>query len=398
LSASESDITPEKANDGFEAGDFEVCHIDSYCSNTGQGGYETLCAEEAALAQVKVIHPEIDSIVMCSDQGSGYKSTQTILGLRNSQSWGGPRVKHLHYNGPSEGKRKYTDGHMTENKGHRKNAMMAGCPPQCTTPAEEVLAQEYLGGYPGVHPFVLEFEYDEEMKLKKWDGISQYHDFQLNEDGSVTVWKSYKIGPGKTFSKEELDSLYESVGKQMDTDDSSGAASFPQTSTGAKYVHIDDVSDDRTASRVKIEKSRQRRKRELETKENIKAEKEQQKHEADSCIVRLFNVRNKIECTKCGRRFPNEAGLSKHQCVILTSQTVDEPSADTILGPESAPYAPEDENCEFLKKVEMGHGLTESRDQRPLDAVTKVILERLYQAGVERSSQRKGILEMGEAL
>jgi len=44
----------------------------------------------------------------------------------------------------------------------------------------------------------------------------------------------------------------------------------------------------------------------------------------------------------------------------------------------------------------MGNGLTESRKQSPLDAITVSILERLFQAGVQKSSRRKGVLEMAE--
>lgn len=58
---------------GYEEGDYEVLHVDSFGSNTAQGGYETLCAEEAALKELKVKHPDAQSVAFCSDQGSGYK-------------------------------------------------------------------------------------------------------------------------------------------------------------------------------------------------------------------------------------------------------------------------------------------------------------------------------------
>jgi hypothetical protein len=70
-------------------------------------------------------------------------------------------------------------------------------------------------------------------------------------------------------------------------------------------------------------------------------------------------------------------------------------SVKAIVGADTAPYALDDDNCEFLK-VEMGHGLSEPCDQRPLDDVSKVVLEKLFQQGVEKSSQRKGILELAE--
>ena len=61
------------SEDGYEEGDYEVLHIDSFCSNTAQGGYETLCAEEAALMELKKKHPDAQSVALCSDQEHWWK-------------------------------------------------------------------------------------------------------------------------------------------------------------------------------------------------------------------------------------------------------------------------------------------------------------------------------------
>ena len=49
-----------------------------------------------------------------------------------------------------------------------------------------------------------------------------------------------------------------------------------------------------------------------------------------------------------------------------------------------------------FQEVVMGHGLIDSREQNPLDVVMVEILEALYQEGVHKSSNRKGVLEMEE--
>jgi hypothetical protein len=65
--------------------DYMMVWIDSFGSNTTQGGFETLCAQEAALRQLKALRAHIQEVDFCSDAGSGYKSTQTILGLRDAK-------------------------------------------------------------------------------------------------------------------------------------------------------------------------------------------------------------------------------------------------------------------------------------------------------------------------
>ena len=66
-------------------GNKEIIHIDSFGSNTRQGGYETLCAEQAVLNKFprKFFDLEEQYCYFCSDAGSGYKSAETILGLRS---------------------------------------------------------------------------------------------------------------------------------------------------------------------------------------------------------------------------------------------------------------------------------------------------------------------------
>ena len=57
--------------------------IDSFPSNIVQGGYETLCAIEANLTLSKKKFPTMKNCFLRSDAGSGYKTTQCILGMRN---------------------------------------------------------------------------------------------------------------------------------------------------------------------------------------------------------------------------------------------------------------------------------------------------------------------------
>jgi hypothetical protein len=389
----DTDITPEMAEKGYEAGDCLVTHIDSFCSNTGQGGYETLCAGEAALKRAMEVHPSMPGIGLCSDAGSGYRSTQVILGLRASKSWGCPRVKWVHFNAPGEGKRHETDGHNPELKARRRIAMMAGHPFKCTTPRAEVLAQLY-DECPSIMPHLLEFDYDEEQKIGQWDGINSYHDFRYNEgDDSITVWKSYNIGPGKTFSKETLDKMYTCFSCESSNGDNNGAV-FPQPSTKAKYVPVDVPGYDDAAvgpSNVKLEKSKKRKRKEQAVKDEKKEAKRQKKEEDAKLVVNLRQLRNPHCCAKCDRHFPTESALDNHEC---RSTRVAAPGQESraegrAVGSTLVPYSVGSNECEFVE-VRMGHGLTETREKNAPDAVVEAILEDAFQAVQER----KGVLEM----
>ena len=68
-----------------QIGDYIMIWIDSFGSNTTQGGYETLCVEETSLQELKKLCPWVDKIDFVLDAGSGYKSSQTLLGLQNAK-------------------------------------------------------------------------------------------------------------------------------------------------------------------------------------------------------------------------------------------------------------------------------------------------------------------------
>ena len=187
--------------------------IDSFGSNTTQGGYETLCVEETSLRELKKLCPWVDEIDFVSDAGSGYKSSQTLLGLRNAKQLTGIRVRKVHFNASGEGKHWETDGHNTDIKVRREHAMRAAKPATCCTSETEVRAQLFGGGIDGSYPTLIEFDYCQEVSLDRWEGIS-------------TAWRSYNIGPGKKFLKAYLDGLYKSAVAPSTVDDAT--IYFPQ--------------------------------------------------------------------------------------------------------------------------------------------------------------------------
>ena len=63
----------------------------------------------------------------------------------------------------------------------------------------------------GYYPVVIEFDYEHVQNVKLWHGIQSYHDLNINDDGNVSVHKSYNISPGKLIPKNTLDKLYKDV-------------------------------------------------------------------------------------------------------------------------------------------------------------------------------------------
>jgi hypothetical protein len=133
-----------------QVGDYVMIWIDSFGANTTQGGYETLCVEELC--------PCVEEIDFLSDEGSGYKSSHTLLGLRNIKEETGIHVRYVHFNASGEGKRWETDGHNTDIKVRREKAMRAGQQFAFNTPVSEVEAQLFNGGMEGSYPTLLEFD------------------------------------------------------------------------------------------------------------------------------------------------------------------------------------------------------------------------------------------------
>jgi hypothetical protein len=109
-----------------QVGDYVMIWIDSFGTNTTQGGFETLCVEESSLRKLKELCSWVGEINFVSDAGSGYKSSQALLGLRNVEEVTGISVRYVHFHASGEGKRWETDGHNTDIKVRREYVMRAG--------------------------------------------------------------------------------------------------------------------------------------------------------------------------------------------------------------------------------------------------------------------------------
>jgi hypothetical protein len=397
----------EQGSEGV-VGDYSLTWVDSFGSNTAQGSYETLCVMEATMHLLKTLNPRIigQEVALCSDAGSGYKGVQTILGYRAFMERFGIRVRHVHFNASGEGKRWETDGHNTDIKVRREQAMRAGDPSRCATPATEVKAQKFSGGITGSFPVLFEVDYEYEAKTDTWDGIQSFHDFILHDNGDITAFKSYGIGPGKIFKKDELDKIYTSTSTPLDKNE------FPQKATGASFVEHG-KSETEFEPKTELSSTRKRQSRQATAdrvgmRKKAKADTEEAARELLEDVIR---DRAPFQCSVCERRFATERNMEMHSCHSLHTDEDNEGEADASVY-SSVSSRKSNREATFSKDIEefqtpatcniekkellMGHGLITHRSITVLDDASKSVLDKEFQCGVDRASNRKGVLEMVE--
>ena len=351
-----------------------------------------MCVIQASLRELKNDDPALDKIgALIGDAGSGYKSNQAIVGMRNAKADTGVGVERWHFNASGEGKRNDTDGHNSFIKLHRRAAMRAGHPFGCTTPEREVQAANYNGGVPGTSSRLLQFGYDE-MKAgvgAMMPGIGSCHDFEYPGDGSIIARRTYGIGPGKLFTKEFLDKKYKD-GVQGDT--------------GARLsTHTDYPSEGLS---VKLEHSARRKQ---VSRAAVVARREERLLKADqrAAAAKLeMEQRDPFRCRTCPQTFDRAQGFGRHVCHGpggprrvrdgISKRARATRRARPAVRIAIAPPRP-NTVAEFALRP-MGHGLASQRESTFLDPYAEQILQEQYNLGVLNSGNRKGIFEMEEAV
>ena len=344
----------DATNIGVQCGDYQMVWIDSFGSNTTQGGYETLSVIEASLIEAKkIFNNKLESISLFSDAGSGYKTTQCLLGIRNISNAHGVQIKRWHFNASGEGKRWETDGHNTDIKSLRESAMRAGCPSTCATPDQEVHAQCFDGGIDGALPFKFDFNYDQMTPLngkRTWDGLQAYHDFEFLDDGSIRAWKSFNIGNGKVFRRKDLDAMYDTTVTMPRANTStfpqgctSGSLCQPKTSTNTVFV-------------PKKEKS-EKRKRKL-------------------MMERGMKKKARLDTKVSSNKGMNDIEEEEFQPQYISDSTTNDIELDVL----------------------MGGGVVSFKSTSVIDNAIKQLIRAEVQKGIEKSGDRKSVFEIQDAI
>ena len=205
-----------------------------------------------------------------------------------------------------------TDGHNPLVKKLLEQAMRASKPAACTTPEAQCQAAQFQGGVPGTRSMVCTFNYDEEIKCASWGGVLGFHDFRLENDGSIRAWYAYEIGPGKVFSREFLDKLWKKAEGQEDRPS--------QGPTNCQLVDVPPFGSAvaGAATRGKHELSRKRKRGKsvaMDERRHARAEAKRLKVEQDEANARTVLEYNKpVSCDACRTRYRFPSGLRNHAC------------------------------------------------------------------------------------
>jgi hypothetical protein len=105
-------------------------------------------------------------------------------------------------------------------------------------------------------------------------------------------------------------------------------------------------------------------------------------------------------CQICDRRFATEYQMEGHTCQVpssgdTTAENIATETTTLFVSPITVPVSPNPAGSQ-QRWLLMGHGLAQFRFVMVLDDVVKEILEEQFKKGVEKSSNRKGVLEMVE--
>ena len=136
----------------------------------------------------------MNNIVLCSNAGSGYKTTQCILGMSNMFDKYSISVFRYHFNASAEGERLPTDGCNKAVKARRKMAMKGVYVPACTTTELEIHTQSYDRGTVGSHPVEISFDCKFEKLVETVEVMQKLRDFEFLTDGYIRVWRIFGIG------------------------------------------------------------------------------------------------------------------------------------------------------------------------------------------------------------
>jgi hypothetical protein len=235
-------------------------------------------------------------------------------------------------------------------------------------------------------------------------GILSFHDFELHENGDVTAWKSTGIGPGKRFTKAELDKKYvqkyeqsrELQALQQEMQVTEQGLRFPQGSTGATFTTV--LAEETFVPKFELCKTR-KRERDAERDQKTAGRKKRSIDEKEAQQAKLQAVKDERashKCHACGTGYTLQAHLEAHVCTpILADAKNNVNDEGNKTEPFKKPATILLQECNTPVPL-MGHGLVMHRNQNYLTSAVRNLLEVEYQKGVANSGSRKGVLEMVE--
>ena len=153
------------------------------------------------IGNLKSLLPQLKSVFYRQDNAGCYHCGATIVGASFASCCHGVSVKHLDFSDP-QGDKGPCDRKAASLKSHMRIHLNQGS--NIKTSKEMVDTIQSSGGVPGVDATLCGSLQNQKLSLNvKIPGVSLISNIEYN-DGSLTVWKAYEIGPGKCIPLSEL--------------------------------------------------------------------------------------------------------------------------------------------------------------------------------------------------
>ena len=173
-------------------------HIIEECNQDANAVVQLL---QHTLKTLKADHPEISTAAPRQDNAGCYHSVIMLAACRLMGAATGIRVERVNFSDPQEGKGP-CDRRAASIKAYVRCYINKGHDVLTAHDLKEAMLSH--GGMNGVHVALVPAAANKSKEVSgRWEGISSVNNF-LYQDGCVTVWKAYDIGPGKTIPWSQL--------------------------------------------------------------------------------------------------------------------------------------------------------------------------------------------------
>lgn len=166
-------------------------HVFQLCS---QDSSTVLAIMEDVIGKLKAIMPSLKTVIYRQDNAGCYRSGATITCAPKAGQFHGVTVKRLDFSDPQGGKGA-CDRKAATIKAHMRVHLNEGN--DIENAIQMVDAMRSAGGVPGLNVTLCELATPSTSTHVKFDGVSMVSNVEYGED-SITTWKAYGIGPGKT--------------------------------------------------------------------------------------------------------------------------------------------------------------------------------------------------------
>ena len=169
-------------------------HIVKNCS---QDSSVVICIMEHVLRTLKTENPELTTAFFRSDNAGCYHNSTMLAACRSMGAATGITLSRVDFSDPQGGKGP-CDRKAATIKAHVRRFINEGHDVQTAEDLETAMLS--AGGLTGVRVALVDSLGIKENPIK-WDGISLINNLQYTGT-TITVWRSYNVGSGKTVDKQ----------------------------------------------------------------------------------------------------------------------------------------------------------------------------------------------------